>query len=470
MRASGQSTALVAAVVISGLCIAETPAGFRWKATLGYLFLALALTSLRWLEGRLEGLSISDRAWAWLTNGGLVLSSLVQVARHRLIYAEDSIVHEVIKVSVLSVALCSLTLVPPVARRMSERFRGTLAAVAILFVVVSLVMVPIASPTPRIDVFVFQQEGAAAILHGRNPYAVEYTNVYGRPMPWYPGGQPTAQPYPPLSLLLALVAAPLGDVRWILAACHALAAFFLFKTARRKGLPQCEALVLSGLFAWLPLVLFQVEQAWTDTTTACALALFSYSLAVERRAFSMLAAGAAIALKQTVGVLAPLLAALWPRLSVRQLSLAALPAILSYAIFLIWDRAALWTGVVGLHAATPFREDANTLSTVAYRLTGAPLPMWATLVALAVLLGLWLPRIHVRARATSVLTPALVSLVFVAFASTFLGAVLVSKHAFFNYFYFVHFLLVAALIWSRAADLDGRWRRGGPSTIVPDSR
>ncbi len=41
------------------------------------------------------------------------------------------------------------------------------------------------SPSPAIDVFVFQQESSAALLRGENPYKLTFANIYGD-LPLYP--------------------------------------------------------------------------------------------------------------------------------------------------------------------------------------------------------------------------------------------------------------------------------------------
>src|SRR4029079_3593023 len=41
------------------------------------------------------------------------------------------------------------------------------------------------SPSPGIDVFVFQQDAAGALAHGINPYTITFPDIYAGHAPWY---------------------------------------------------------------------------------------------------------------------------------------------------------------------------------------------------------------------------------------------------------------------------------------------
>src|SRR4029453_1796557 len=63
---------------------------------------------------------------------------------------------------------------------------------------------------PFIDVHVFQRDSLAALLAGRNPYAIDFPNLYGDGTPFYGAGLTAGGRvlfgyiYPPINLLLAL--------------------------------------------------------------------------------------------------------------------------------------------------------------------------------------------------------------------------------------------------------------------------
>lgn len=75
------------------------------------------------------------------------------------------------------------------------------------------------SPSPLIDVFVFQRDSAAALREGSNPYSIIFPNIYGNSEFYGPnlvvvGRLMFGAPYPPLSLLLSSVGEVIaGDVR-----------------------------------------------------------------------------------------------------------------------------------------------------------------------------------------------------------------------------------------------------------------
>src|SRR5258706_2655055 len=76
------------------------------------------------------------------------------------------------------------------------------------------------TPNPFIDVFVFQQESADALLHGKNPYSMTFTNIYGANSAVYApelqkdGRVDFGFPYAPLSLLMILPGYIAGDHRY----------------------------------------------------------------------------------------------------------------------------------------------------------------------------------------------------------------------------------------------------------------
>ncbi len=77
---------------------------------------------------------------------------------------------------------------------------------------------------PHIDVWDFQQDSTAALMHGQNPYTVHYRNIYGPGVDLGPGtvvdGWTTFSfPYPPLTLLLDIPGRLIGDVRWSESSC-----------------------------------------------------------------------------------------------------------------------------------------------------------------------------------------------------------------------------------------------------------
>ncbi|MBI4925953.1 MAG: EpsG family protein, partial [Bdellovibrio sp.] len=248
--------------------------------------------------------------------------------------------------------------------------------VNILFSIVflcALCLVPFISPHPMIDVFVVQQEASKALLHALNPYSISYTNIYGN-TPWYPGGEAKFYPYPPASLLFALTSVVTGDVRWVLIFCHFLTGVFIFLTARERKISLTESFLLAVAFCYIPRIFFNIEQAWTDTTVVFALSLFAYYFNRSKNTKALLSAGFALSLKQTTIFLVPLFFGLFKKWNLKNFILLFLLCFLTYGVFALWNWHDLFEDVIKFHFATPFRDDALTLSAVLHRLGYAPLP------------------------------------------------------------------------------------------------
>ena len=121
------------------------------------------------------------------------------------------------------------------------------------------------SPAPFIDVFVFQRDGANALLTGHNPYALRYPDIYGN-SPFYGEGLSVngvlqfGYPYFPLSLLLALPGHVLfGDYRYSQLAAMVISAG-LIATAR----PGRLGFAAAALMLFTPRAFFVLEQGWTE--------------------------------------------------------------------------------------------------------------------------------------------------------------------------------------------------------------
>jgi hypothetical protein len=308
------------------------------------------------------------------------------------------------------------------------------------------------SPTPRIDVFVVQQEGAADLLAGRNPYAASFTNPYGvTEAARFFGKEPgalTHYPYAPLSAYATTVAYAVGhDVRWALLAAQAGAAWLLWRISRRAG-NRSYAFGVLGLFLLHPRGTFVLEQAWTEPLVACAAALVvSLEQPMCGREPSgergsgwisrALAIGVVLASKQYAVLVLPLFArGLRPLRTA--LAAVALAGLLTVPLFL-WGARDFVDDVLLYQIQQPFRPDALSLPGAVAWLTGwrAPSglsPLFAGLALVWVLRRMkGAPRNALRDAA-----PAWgAAVVFFAFFLT-------AKQAFCNYYYFVGALLLTA--------------------------
>jgi hypothetical protein len=286
------------------------------------------------------------------------------------------------------------------------------------------------SPQPRIDVFIFQQGGSAALLRGQNPYGLTFPDIYGNSA-YYGTGLVEGDrldfgfPYPPLSLFLALPGYLLGgDFRYAQLLALTIAGALL--AAARPG--RAGALA-AALLLFSPRTFFVLEQGWTEPFLVLLLAATVYCACRWPRALPV-ALGLLLAVKQTmifVPFLVPLLAggaASW-RDWWQLLRRAALVALVISVPLALWNLRDFIVSVVTLQLYQPMRPDA--LSYAAWlEWLGKPPPSWLAFVAIipAVALALW------RGARTPAGFAAGVALVYGAFFA-------VNKQAFCNYYFFV---------------------------------
>ena len=239
-------------------------------------------------------------------------------------------------------------------------------------------LVPLAAPSPRIDVFVFSQESATNLLAGLNPYDTPVSSPYegehfGYDIPSYP--------YPPASLYLQVIGRVFGDVRVASALAEAATALLLLTLAGRSGGRRIAELI-ALLYLAHPRGPFIVEQAWTEVL---ALPFFAGALVAamsERRALAAAAFGFMISIKQSL-LFFPIFGALVERRP-RYVALAVLAGVLTLVPFLIWDAGKLITNGLLFQFGTPFRPETLTIfAPLADLLSIQPVRGWTIFVGFA---------------------------------------------------------------------------------------
>jgi hypothetical protein len=293
-----------------------------------------------------------------------------------------------------------------------------------------------ASGPPAIDVHQFQQEAAAALLQGSNPYELRYENLSVPGSPYY---SPEVEDgdrltfgfvYPPLSLLMALPGYVLfGDYRY--AALAAISGACLLMAFCRPGAPAFGAALLVLFSPVIPRIVYW---GWSEPFVAVTLAATTF-FAVRASAATPVWLGLSIASKQYVFPIYLVgLAVLWTlrrRLGWRNLAIVPLAvAAVTVVPFLVWDAGSLIYSTITAHNLQPFRLDSLSLPAVLVR-AGLPQPptfigFGAAAVALAPVAA-WAPRTPAAFAAGGVL-------VFAAFF-------LFGKQAHMNYY----FLLIVGL-------------------------
>jgi hypothetical protein len=303
-----------------------------------------------------------------------------------------------------------------------------------------------ASPHPRIDVWAVQMDGAAALLHGSNPYTSVAVHDTG------PGTLVDAVPYvyPPTQLYLTLLSRALGDVRLTMLAAVLAAAVAMRLVAgdRRPAFAKDAPALFLLLTPKLPFVL---EQSWVDPVQVM---LLSTGLALATRARRDAAAvvlGLAVSSKQTMFWMLPL-AGFCLRFDRRAWLLILLAAVAPVVPFAFWNARALIHANFDVLNGLPLRSDALTINNWALRTWQLEIPgaVGFVLAAGAVAVACW----KLRGPGPFGLAAATTYLVFFAF----------NRWAFANYY----FLVAGLAALAAAGDLGGE---GDAATVAAhDSR
>ena len=347
---------------------------------------------------------------------------------------------------VLSVAACGvvasyapevLGLRAPHARssRTVGDLRGAARPIALLLLAFGLgAWLLRASPAPAIDVWAVHQQGASALVHGRQVYApgaisAPDTGALVREIDTYP--------YPPLNVVLTAPAyAVTGDTRWAQLVSILLGAVLLRATAQRRGWRGPVPDLLMACLLFHPRGLFVLEQAWGEPLALPLLGGFTLAWSSGRSHLAAVMLGLLCALKQHYLLYLPALAFL-PGIGVAGVAIAFATLVVTYLPFAIAAPVGLWNAVVVHHLKNPFRPDSLSI-TARLSDAGIALPSWPGFaVSLASFGALaWTPR---------KLGPLLL-----ASSLTFLVFYLLGRQAFCNYYY----LLGATWLFA-AASLDG---------------
>jgi hypothetical protein len=302
------------------------------------------------------------------------------------------------------------------------------------------------SPQPAIDVWMFQQNAAAELLHGHNPYAMTFPDIYHSTLLGHQQVYGTGLvvedrlqfgfPYPPVSLLLATVGyLAVGDHRYAQVAALVLAGLFMGYSGRgRIAMPG------AALFLFMPRVFFVLGRGWTEPFVVMLLAATIFC-ACRRSRWLPVALGLFLATKQYLIFAVPLTYFLLPssedapggirwRAWFDLLWKTILTAAIVTLPFVLWDPHAFWKSTMSVQELAPFRWDALSYL-VWYGFRGhlvtqpSTALIWSTLAALVTLaLSLWRSP---RTPAGFAASLSLLSIAFFAF----------NKQAFCNYYFFV---------------------------------
>ena len=368
------ATLLAAAAVAVALALQISSGMFDLRAlALVTLATVAAIAASLWV--RRGAPAISGGAAQAVLGGGVAVGLACHLFLNPTFYAEARAFQggfrwfAVIALVVLSAYLC--------IHLRASLIRARFLLLLLCFAVMGIVVIR-ATPRPWIDVWVFQQGAAKAVLEGVNPYAISYPEIYGTQSQAFHapevlrGGAIAAFPYPPLTFLAGAPAfAAFGDVRYALLALLIAGAWLL-----ARALPGNAGELAAALALFQPRGLFVLEQSWTEPLVFFCFALTAYAIA--RRAHWALAGaalGLLVASKQYAFVLAIPLVFTLPRR--RALWITAAVALLLLVPFALPDPAAFWLGVVKFHFLQPFRADSLSLTALAAHLSAGQPPPFA---------------------------------------------------------------------------------------------
>ncbi len=250
----------------------------------------------------------------------------------------------------------------------------------------------------EIDVLVFHRDASKALLAGRNPYAIDFPNVYMQyPMDQCPYYSPQVQhngrllfgyPYPPLSLVLnAISDTLLRDARYGLIAAYLIAAVLITQIGRGPISFCAGALMLLSPSSWYLFV-----NGWTEPQLILGLAAVVWC-ALYRRPWLPVALGLFFALKQYTIVILPLLplvlpAPFWSKQTMKQLGVMFLTIVIVSLPLAVWDWPAFWNSNVRIQLMQPFRNDSLSYQVWIAQLLGHE-PAGASAIGFALLLPLY---------------------------------------------------------------------------------
>lgn len=294
----------------------------------------------------------------------LVACTIAGFTRFPVLYLGGSLTFEIIYV-VLSGAMGLL--VAWAGLRRGGELSGWIFAYGVLAGFLLRILVPIFSPSPRIDVFAMFQESARHLLQGLNPYQVPVSDVYSGTKDF--GYTVFGYAYLPANLYFQTLGyAIFRDIRSIYVLMEAVACAGLYSMARRRqGIRFARYAVL--LFLFHPRGLFIIEEAWTEPLIVGLYAICD-TLASRYPGSRRLAIAYGLLLSLKQYLLYFVLNGLLLERRPRRIALAAGVALATVLPFFVWDRASFIQYGLLFLLRTAFRPDGLTLLSALHVLTG----------------------------------------------------------------------------------------------------
>ena len=367
----------------------------------------------------------------WLPTFATLLASLCLVVFSAGIYLTRPLEREIFPLFLAGgLAVIGAHRLRRLDRRTVLVIAGALAGASVIAGIAVLVL----SPAPLIDVWSMQQAAAEALLHGQNPYAMQLPDIVtGTKVDYYP--------YAPLPMVLTIPGWLLaGDVRASLLAAGLgtiLLAGALASPDATAGFGKRAAIILVAWLAVRPTGTFQLEQAWNEPF---AVALFAASMLLWRNGRLDAAAavfGLAIACKQYLFVVGPMLV-LFPHARFRHLVIAGAVTVATFVPFAIVDAKDLIEDTILVHVRWAPRYDALTINSWLHARFGlAPIGALSAGLPLAAFAAIGFRGLTAQRR---------IGRAMIGIAAVLLAAFIVAKQAHANYYDLAEALLVLGAI------------------------
>jgi hypothetical protein len=213
------------------------------------------------------------------------------------------------------------------------------------------------SDSPRIDVYVIQKLGVEKLLHGENPFAMTFPDIYGPNAHYYPpgivwehvvqmpGGPGIARDvqcgyfYWPMSLLLATPGYLFGDVRYSnLVSLIVAAALIAFSR------PSRISFLAASVVLFCPAIFLMLVNAWLEPQLLMLFSLAMFFLVRGKGRFpvvSCLIIGLLVAEKQYMVLTVPVIQLMIDQRGLKPLTRAAVLVAIGAGViivpFFIWD-------------------------------------------------------------------------------------------------------------------------------------
>ncbi|MEM8638741.1 MAG: hypothetical protein AAGG51_08020 [Cyanobacteria bacterium P01_G01_bin.54] len=381
------------------------------------IFLTIVFVFLLWFTRARSPASHRDFNWVYLILSLLLLDST------ELIYAENNQAARVLEFLIdahiiLPLIYCCYKPGAP----SKDNFKDKLLWLSWGVIIISLILVPLATPVPHIDVYHLLNQSAENILQGINPYSFAYDGIYIGPpnLVYWPGLLYPALPFKLLGI----------DVRYA-QITSILVTAILFRYFNRNNEQHPHFFLL---FMLMPIGLFVLEQSWYDAFLFPYILLLFEGLKRQSVSLSALGLGYLAASRQwNLFVIIFVLVYLWRNYRTAFFfQVCGYTALVSSVLFLpfwLWNFPAFLESTVIQVLSYPPRGD--SLSWLSYVFANhnqqlSPFPFMVATIAIGLVLT-WRSRTPDR--------------LFLVIFTSHLFFLLTSRQAFCNYYYYFSFYL-----------------------------